>query len=112
MQQWVRRYLQTSQRWYAPYKRVRIPAFFAENIERFGLPTAVEALPALLHISVFLFFAGLVDFLININHTVAFSLLCRGGRDVSILLIYSTSSSTQIRHTRPHSHPFSGYSSK
>lgn len=75
MQQWVRRYLQTSQRWYAPYKRARIRAFFAEGIERFGLPATVEALPALLHISVFLFFAGLVDFLININHTVAFSLL-------------------------------------
>jgi hypothetical protein len=75
MQQWVRRYIQTSQRWYAPYKRARIRAFFAEGIERFGLPAAVEALPALLHVSVFLFFAGLVDFLININHTVAFSLL-------------------------------------
>ena len=75
MQQWVRRYLQTSQRWYAPYKRARIRTFFAEGIERFGLPAAVEALPALLHVSVFLFFAGLVDFLININHTVAFSLL-------------------------------------
>jgi hypothetical protein len=75
MQQWVRRYLQASQRWYAPYKRARIRAFFAEGVGRFGLPVAVEALPALLHVSVFLFFAGLVDFLININHTVAFSLL-------------------------------------
>ena len=75
MQQWVRRYLQTSQRWYAPYKRARIRTFFAEGIERFGLPVAVEALPALLHVSVFLFFGGLIDFLININHTVAFSLL-------------------------------------
>ena len=75
MQQWVRRYLRASQRWYAPYKRARIRAFFAEGVERFGLPVAVEALPAILHVSVFLFFAGLVDFLININHTVAFSLL-------------------------------------
>ena len=75
MQQWVRRYLQASQRWYAPYKRARIRTFFAEGVERFGLPVAVEALPAILHVSVFLFFAGLVDFLININHTVAFSLL-------------------------------------
>ncbi|KAH9957134.1 hypothetical protein BC827DRAFT_1157447 [Russula dissimulans] len=75
MQQWARRYLQASRSWYAPYKRARIRAFFAEGIERFGLPRAVEALPALLHASVFLFFAGLVDFLININHTVAFSLL-------------------------------------
>jgi len=75
MQQWVRRYLQVSRSWYAPYKRARIRAFFEEGVERFGLPRAVDALPALLHASVFLFFAGLVDFLININHTVAFSLL-------------------------------------
>ena len=75
MQQWVRRYLQASRPWYAPYKRARIRAFFAEGVEQFGLPRAVEALPALLHASVFLFFVGLVDFLININDTVAFSLL-------------------------------------
>lgn len=75
MQQWVRRYVQNSQRWYSPYKRARIRTFFAEGIERFRLPVAVEVLPALLHVSVFIFFAGLVDFLININHTVAFSLL-------------------------------------
>jgi hypothetical protein len=75
MHQWVRRYLQASQRRYAPYKRARIRAFFAEGVERFGLPAAVEALPALLHVSVFLFFAGMVDFLININHTVALFLL-------------------------------------
>lgn len=75
MQQWVRRYLQVSQRWYAPYKRARVRTFFAEGVERFGLPRAVEALPALLHASVFLFFAGLVDFLVNINHKVAVSLL-------------------------------------
>ena len=75
MQQWVRRYLQFSQRWYAPYKRARIRTFFAEGVERFGLPRAVEALPALLHASVFLFFAGLIDFLLNINHKVAISLL-------------------------------------
>ncbi|KAH8983946.1 hypothetical protein EDB86DRAFT_2746910, partial [Lactarius hatsudake] len=75
MQQWVRRYLQVSQRWYGPYKRARIRTFFAEGVERFGLPRAVEALPALLHASVFLFFAGLVDFLANINHKVAISLI-------------------------------------
>ncbi|KAI9439503.1 hypothetical protein H4582DRAFT_1797974, partial [Lactarius indigo] len=75
MQQWVRRYLQVSQRWYGPYKRARIRTFFAEGVERFGLPRAVEALPALLRASVFLFFAGLVDFLVNINHRVAIALI-------------------------------------
>jgi len=34
------------------------------------LPSAVELLPALIHLSLFLFFAGLVIFLFNINHSV------------------------------------------
>src|SRR6266436_9698163 len=45
MQQWARRYLQTSQRWYTPYNCARIRAFFAGGVERFGLPIVVEALP-------------------------------------------------------------------
>jgi hypothetical protein len=45
-------------------------AFFAEGMENMHIPWAVEALPTLLHLSVFLFFAGLVIFLFNINHAV------------------------------------------
>lgn len=90
MQQWVRRYLQASRPWYAPYKHARIRAFFAEGVERFGLPSAVEALPALLHASVFLFFAGLVDFLININHTVAFSILSAVALVASAYFLFTT----------------------
>lgn len=90
MQQWVRRYLQASRPGYAPYKRARIRAFFAEGVERFGLPRAVEALPALLHASVFLFFAGLVDFLININHTAAFSLLSAVAVVASAYFLFTT----------------------
>ena len=67
-------------------------AFFRHGEDK-GLVTvsrAVEALPALLHISLFLFFAGLLIFLFNItgtgSHTVfivvtpwiAFSLLVYG----------------------------------
>ena len=44
MQQWVRGYLQISQRWYAPYMRDRIQAFSTEGIDRFGLPATAEAL--------------------------------------------------------------------
>ena len=55
---------------YSPHKRARIRAFFAEGIDKLHLPLAVEALPALLHLSLFLFFAGLAVFLFNINHTV------------------------------------------
>ncbi|KAN0140518.1 hypothetical protein V8E53_001727 [Lactarius tabidus] len=70
LQQWARRYLKITQSRYSPHKRARIRAFFSEGVEKCLLPWAVEALPTLLHISLFLFFTGLVVFLCNINLTV------------------------------------------
>ncbi|KAH9063217.1 hypothetical protein EDB87DRAFT_223880 [Lactarius vividus] len=70
LQQWARRYLKSTQPRYSPHKRARIRAFFAEGVEKFLLPWAVEVLPTLLHISLFLFFAGLVVFLCNVNITI------------------------------------------
>jgi len=67
--------VQIADRPYYPPKRARIRAFFADGMEKFGLAAAIEVLPALLHASVLLFYVGLVDFLFNINHTVAFILL-------------------------------------
>ncbi|KAH9992202.1 hypothetical protein BJV74DRAFT_401965 [Russula compacta] len=87
MQQWTRRYVQVADRPYGPPKRARIRAFFAAGVERFGLAAAVEVLPALLHASVLLFYIGLVDFLININHTVAFCLLALVAAGVLIYFI-------------------------
>jgi hypothetical protein len=55
---------------YSPHKRARIRAFFAEGVEKCLLPWVVETLPTLLHISLFLFFAGLVVFLWNVNLTI------------------------------------------
>ena len=54
----------------SPDKRARIRAFFAQGVEKHLLPAAVEILPTLLHISLFLFFAGLVVFLSNVNLTI------------------------------------------
>jgi hypothetical protein len=70
LQQWARRYLKITQSRYSPHKRARIRAFFAEGVEKCLLPWAVEALPTLLHLSLFLFFAGLVVFLCNVNITI------------------------------------------
>ncbi len=50
-------------------------AFFADGVDKMHLPLAVEALPALLHLSLFLFFYGLVIFLFNINDTVYLSVI-------------------------------------
>ncbi|KAI0246132.1 hypothetical protein BJV78DRAFT_1158111 [Lactifluus subvellereus] len=71
LQQWARRYLTITQPpRYTPHKRARIRAFFADGVEKFHLPWAVEALPTLLHLSLFLFFSGLLIFLVNVNHAV------------------------------------------
>ncbi|KAH9029498.1 hypothetical protein EDB85DRAFT_1522252 [Lactarius pseudohatsudake] len=70
LQQWARRYLRITNPRCSPHKRARIRAFFAEGVERLRLPWTVEALPTLLHISLFLFFAGLCVFLFGIHRTV------------------------------------------
>ena len=70
LQQWARRYLKITQSRYSPHKRARIRAFFSEGVDKCLLPWAVEILPTLLHISLFLFFAGLVVFLCHVNLTI------------------------------------------
>ena len=70
LQQWARRYITITQPPYGPRKRARIRAFFAEGLEKRHLHLAVEALPILLHISLFLFFAGLLVFLFNTDYAV------------------------------------------
>jgi hypothetical protein len=70
MQQWARRYLQQAQAQTTPYKRARTREYLFQGVQAFRLSQAVEAVPALLHIAVFLFFAGLVDFLFSIDSAV------------------------------------------
>ena len=70
LQQWARRYLKLTQSRYSLHKKARIRAFFVEGVEKCHLPLVVETLPILLHISLFLFFAGLVVFLSNVNLTI------------------------------------------
>ena len=70
LQQWARRYLRVTRKRHSLHERARIRSFFAEGVEKSFLHLAVEALPTLLHVSLFLFFAGLVVFLWNVNLTV------------------------------------------
>ena len=71
LQQWARRYLKITQSArYSPHKRARIRAFFSEGVEKCLLPWTVDALPTLLHISLFLFFTGLIVFLCNVDLTI------------------------------------------
>ena len=45
-------------------------AFFANGVDKLYLAWVVEALPALVHLSLFIFFAGLVIYPFNIDYTV------------------------------------------
>jgi hypothetical protein len=71
LHQWARRYIRVAQLARCrPEKRARMRAFFANGVDKMHIPWAVEGLPVLLHLSVFLFFGGLAIFLFNIDHAV------------------------------------------
>jgi Family of unknown function (DUF6535) len=74
LRQWARRFIRLTRReGYTPEERARTRAFFSRGIENMHVPWAVEALPAMLHLSFFLFFSGLLIFLFNINHSAFIS---------------------------------------
>ena len=68
--QWARRYLHITQAAHNPRARARVREFMSQGVEKLHPPWVAEALPALFHTSVFLFFAGFAIYLSNINHTV------------------------------------------
>ena len=70
LQQWARRFLRVAYPRCSPHKRARIRAFYRKGVEELHLPYVVEGLPLLLHISLFLFFAGLSVFLFSVNYTI------------------------------------------
>ena len=59
----------------SPEKRARMRAFFANGVDKMHIPWAVEGLPTLLHLSMFLFLGGLVIFLFHIDHAVFSSVM-------------------------------------
>ncbi|KAH9033183.1 hypothetical protein EDB83DRAFT_2200289, partial [Lactarius deliciosus] len=73
LQQWARGYRQIIQRNHAPHVRAHIREYLSRGAHKFGIFGLVKALPLLLLISVFLFFAGLVAFAFRANNTVAYS---------------------------------------
>ena len=75
MQQWARRYKELAQRRGAFHRRGRVRAYIFDEINKVGMARAVATMPTLLHISVFLFFIGLVEFLFPIYATVAYATL-------------------------------------
>src|SRR5260221_13041822 len=72
-QQWVRNYMHVFQRYSDPLKCARLRQYLHDGLEGWYMPVVAEAVPCFLHVSLFLFFAGLCDFVLNINTTVGIS---------------------------------------
>ena len=70
VQQWVRGYMIVFQRYSDPLKSARFRQYLNEGYEKWYMPVVAEAVPGLLHVSLFLFLVGLGDFVLHINTTV------------------------------------------
>jgi hypothetical protein len=71
LQQWARRYVETPKAPNEPKDRARVRSFLSLGTESYKMRLAVEIALALLHLSVYLFFAGLVIVFHTINKKVA-----------------------------------------
>ena len=89
VQQWVRNYMDVFKRYNDPLKRSRLRQYLHERFERWHIRVIADAIPALLHVSIFLFFVGLIDFVLNINTTVGVYTITPIGL-VSFFYIFTT----------------------
>jgi len=75
VEQWTRHYIQACNSKPAPQDRARISIYLFQGIKQYRMAAVVEAIPMLLHISLFLFFVGLVAFLIPVNPAIQYLML-------------------------------------
>jgi Family of unknown function (DUF6535) len=106
VQQWVRKYMQVLQRYSDPLNSARLRQYLNEGLEGWYMPIVAEAVPGVLHVSVFLFFAGLCDSVLNINTTVGLSTTVPIG--ITSLLYIFTSIAPAIYPQSPYHTSFSG----
>ncbi|KAJ7153306.1 hypothetical protein C8R46DRAFT_912628, partial [Mycena filopes] len=71
LEQWARDFIHRSEIRSAPLIRARIFSFLHYGLKRFSMHIVVEIILLLLHTALFLFFAGLVAFLVPVNDAMA-----------------------------------------
>ncbi|KAH9974609.1 hypothetical protein BGW80DRAFT_1559626 [Lactifluus volemus] len=71
VQRWARDHMQIFHRYKHPLKVSRIRQYLHEGVERWHMAMIAEAVPTLIHVSLFLFLVGLAVFLSNANWAVA-----------------------------------------
>ncbi|KAH9052781.1 hypothetical protein EDB87DRAFT_1691472 [Lactarius vividus] len=106
VQQWVRDYMHVFQRYSNPLKSARLRQYLYEGAEGWYMPVVAESVPGLVHVSLFLFFLGLGDSLLNVNTTVGVTTvvpitLC------ALLYVFSMFAPV-IKPQSPFRNPFSG----
>ncbi|THU91899.1 hypothetical protein K435DRAFT_222079 [Dendrothele bispora CBS 962.96] len=72
IQQWTRDFIHKTSLRPSPVRHARILAFMYFGLRDFGMHAFVDMIPMLLHVSLFLFLAGLVSFLIPVNRPLAY----------------------------------------
>ncbi|KAG6829869.1 hypothetical protein H0H92_003213 [Tricholoma furcatifolium] len=75
VQQWIRDYLQRIQQTNQPQKRATIRGILFAGSVKWKMNDVVEVIPTLLHLSLFLFFAGLCTFLWKISMATALAVI-------------------------------------
>jgi Family of unknown function (DUF6535) len=78
-QQWARRYIQLPETSSSQKDQARVRSYLFLGTQKYYMPHAVVLTIALLHGSVFMFFAGLVIFILAINATIAHTVLITAG---------------------------------
>jgi len=106
VQQWVRDHMHVFQRYGDPLKSARIRQYLHEGSDGWYMPVVAESVPGLLHISLFLFFVGLGDFVLNINTTVGLSTTIPIG--ISGLMYIFTIFAPVMYPQSPYQNSFSG----
>lgn len=70
VKQWADSYLRATQERQSAQDRVKTREFCANGLKKSRVSLIVRSVPTLIHVSLFLFFSGLLIWLININHLV------------------------------------------
>jgi uncharacterized protein DUF6535 len=106
VQKWVREYMHVFNRYSDPLKSARLRQYLYEGCEGWHMPRVADAVPSYLHVSLFLFFVGLGDSVLNINTTVGISAIVPIG--ICGLLYILTTFLPIISPQSPYQNSFSG----
>ncbi|KAK7471127.1 hypothetical protein VKT23_002541 [Stygiomarasmius scandens] len=72
VQQWTRDFIHKTALKPSSVRRARVTAYLHYGLQDFRMHTFVDVIPILLHISLFLFFSGLVAFLLPVNRILTY----------------------------------------